>query len=69
MKYLERKYFNQTDTCGKDLKADSSPLYISDVWAVFVILGIGLITSTVCLVVEVLRARIKPKLFPRRTQA
>ena len=68
LKYLERKYFNQTDVCGADVRADSSPLYISDVWAVFIVLGVGLTVSTGCLVMEILRARIKRRVFPCRTQ-
>ena len=68
LKYLERKYFNQADHCGADVRADSSPLYITDVWAAFVILGVGLIIPTVCLVVEIMRARMERKVLPGKTQ-
>ena len=68
LKYLERKYFTQADRCGADVRADSSPLYISDVWAAFVVLCVGLTISTVCLVVEIVRARMGRRVLPGRTQ-
>ena len=63
LKYLERKYFKEADTCGADLKADSSPLSIMDVWPVFVVLGVGLTISAAYLTFEILKTRIKPRLI------
>ena len=63
LKYLERKYFKEADTCGADLKADSSPLFIMDVWPVFVVLGVGLTISAAYLMFEILKTRIKPSLI------
>ena len=68
LKYLERKYFNHTDHCGVDVRAGASPLYISDVWAAFIILCVGLTISAVCLVVEIMRARMERSVLQERTQ-
>ena len=64
MKYLKRKYFNGTDTCGADLRAESSPLFMLDMWPVFVVLGVGLMISAVHLTFEIIKARTKPRLIP-----
>ena len=69
LKYLERKYFKEADTCGADLKADSSPLFIMDVWPVFVVLGVGLTISAAYLTFEIMKARTKPSLIHQWKQA
>ena len=64
LKYLERKYLKETDTCGADLKADSSSLYMLDLWPVFVVLGVGLTISSVYLTFEIMKAATKPRMIP-----
>ena len=63
LKYLEKRHFIERHSCGANLRPDSSPLYINDVWPVFVILAAGLATSTLCVVVEVLTAWVKTRLL------
>ena len=69
LKYLERKYFDKTDTCGADLRAESSPLLIVDVWPIFVVLGVGMTISSLHLMAEIMKARTNPQLTPHWKQA